>query len=207
MRCRDAPRDNALVCERPAMSWAKSSASPTCQQERLDHTRFDLGMYRRPDPLESLRKRRRSGVSRRGEGLGPRCNLVTHTSLVFSATHRSFVVTILGLATARSVDVVADQTGCPTYAPDLASDAMWALKCGVSGLLHVNNTGATCWFEFAFAPRELKPDWRTTESDRPPPTSFRPRHSDPDTQSCVPNARPALDSTRFLSGLRRFTMR
>ena len=99
--------------------------------------------------------------------------LVVRTSWLFSATHRNFVFTILKLAAIHPVDVVADQTGCPTYAPDLAAATLQALDHGASGLLHLTNAGPTSWFEFArTATTEAGLD---PESIRPVTTEQHPR--------------------------------
>ena len=75
--------------------------------------------------------------------------LIVRTSWVFSATHRNFVKTILAAAAERRVRVVADQSGCPTFAPDLAAATLRAIQEGVTGTLHITNSGPTTWFELA----------------------------------------------------------
>lgn len=75
--------------------------------------------------------------------------LVVRTSWVFSATHRNFVTTILERAEAGTVNVVADQLGCPTYAPDLAEATLTALDAGATGILHLTNQGRTSRYELA----------------------------------------------------------
>jgi dTDP-4-dehydrorhamnose reductase len=75
--------------------------------------------------------------------------LVIRTSWVVSATHRNFVTAILERAADGAVNVVSDQSGCPTFAPDLAAATIGVLETGVSGILHITNHGATTWYEFA----------------------------------------------------------
>jgi len=77
--------------------------------------------------------------------------LVVRTSWLVSGTHPNFVATMLRLAGEGVVRVVDDQRGCPTMADDLAPAAWSALQAGVSGLLHLTNTGETTWFRFARA--------------------------------------------------------
>ena len=77
--------------------------------------------------------------------------LVVRTSWLVSGTHPNFVATMLRLAAEREVPVVDDQWGCPTMVDDLAPAAWAALQAGVSGLLHVTNSGETTWFRFARA--------------------------------------------------------
>ena len=76
---------------------------------------------------------------------------MVRTSWLVSGTHPNFVATMLRLAAEREVRVVDDQWGCPTVVDDLAPAAWAALQAGVSGLLHLANTGETTWFRFARA--------------------------------------------------------
>jgi len=77
--------------------------------------------------------------------------LVVRTSWLVSGTHPNFVATMLRLAGEGVVRVVDDQRGCPTMADDLAPAAWGALEAGVSGILHLTNSGETTWFDFARA--------------------------------------------------------
>jgi dTDP-4-dehydrorhamnose reductase len=45
--------------------------------------------------------------------------------------------------------VVADQVGCPTYAPDLADVIVRLLDTPLYGTYHVTNAGSCSWAEFA----------------------------------------------------------
>jgi dTDP-4-dehydrorhamnose reductase len=45
--------------------------------------------------------------------------------------------------------VVNDQTGSPTYAPDLATALFELARRTVSGIFHVTNSGQCTWYEFA----------------------------------------------------------
>ena len=107
--------------------------------------------------------------------------LVVRSSWLFSATHRNFVSTILGRAATSDVDVVADQIGCPTYAPDLAAATLRAMENGVSGLLHLTNVGEASWFDLARAACELSgvdPERvRPITTEQYPTRARRPRYS------------------------------
>jgi dTDP-4-dehydrorhamnose reductase len=48
-------------------------------------------------------------------------------------------------------DVVDDQRGCPTHAPDLAAGILDLLECEARGTVHVVNSGSTTWFGLARA--------------------------------------------------------
>ena len=77
--------------------------------------------------------------------------LVVRTSWLVSGTHPNFVATMLRLAGEGPVRVVDDQRGCPTMAADLAPAAWAALQAGVSGILHLTNSGEASWFDLARA--------------------------------------------------------
>ena len=86
--------------------------------------------------------------------------IVLRTSWVYSPTGRNFVRTMLAAGQRnRELRVVADQTGCPTSAPDLAQAilrlAARLLSDGwddrYAGLYHVAGTGVATWHALALA--------------------------------------------------------
>lgn len=114
---------------------------------------------------------------------------VVRTAWVYTGGPDSsdFVGTMRRLEQARdTVSVVDDQTGSPTYAPDLA-DGLWELVLAgprpqVTGaILHATNAGSVTWFEVARAvfagvgadPERVRP-CSTSEFPRPAP---RPAYS------------------------------
>ena len=54
-------------------------------------------------------------------------------------------------ADGKKLAVVADQTGCPTYTPDLANSILTIVGRPLYGVYHSCNTGATTWYDFAQA--------------------------------------------------------
>jgi dTDP-4-dehydrorhamnose reductase len=54
-----------------------------------------------------------------------------------------------------ALNVVADQTLTPTFTADLAAGILSAVDAGVTGTLHVTNSGATSWHGFTEAIMEL----------------------------------------------------
>ena len=79
----------------------------------------------------------------------PNCCIV-RTSWLFGTGGKCFPNTILRVAAERSVlEVVADQRGCPTYAPDLARAIISLCAKNASGIVHATNSGECSWFEFA----------------------------------------------------------
>ncbi|MEI6634741.1 MAG: dTDP-4-dehydrorhamnose reductase [Chlamydiota bacterium] len=83
-------------------------------------------------------------------------HVIVRTSWLFGAHGRNFVDTILRAASTRKeLDVVGDQRGCPTYAPDLAEAIERLAGTEHRGVVHVANSGLCSWFEYARAILEL----------------------------------------------------
>jgi len=75
---------------------------------------------------------------------------VVRTSWLFGHGPQNFVRAIRRLLAERpQLAVVADQRGCPTYAPDLADLLVGLAPLAASGIFHGTNAGACTWFEFA----------------------------------------------------------
>lgn len=101
--------------------------------------------------------------------------IIIRTSWVYSSFGNNFVKTMIRLMKDRdSLNVVADQEGCPTYAADLASAIMQIVEqpsttlnnlqqpsatCNnlqpSSTLFHYSNKGAINWHQFAVAIKEI----------------------------------------------------
>ncbi|KTR88526.1 dTDP-4-dehydrorhamnose reductase [Pantoea dispersa] len=79
--------------------------------------------------------------------------VVIRTSWVFSEYGANFVKTMLRLAETRSeISVVNDQSGCPTYAGDLAQAIITlASRAEAAGVYHYCGDVAVSWCEFAQA--------------------------------------------------------
>jgi dTDP-4-dehydrorhamnose reductase len=86
--------------------------------------------------------------------------IVVRTSWLYSPTGKNFVRTMLAAGQrSRELRVVADQSGCPTSAQDLAEavlgmaarlmDGGWEDRC--AGVHHAAGTGATTWHQLATA--------------------------------------------------------
>lgn len=79
----------------------------------------------------------------------PDCSIV-RTSWLFGAVGRCFPNTILELAqTRKSLSVVDDQRGCPTWNRDLARAIIQLARLGLRGTFHVTNRGDCTWYEFS----------------------------------------------------------
>lgn len=77
---------------------------------------------------------------------------IVRTAWLYAARGHNFPLTMLRLAKAGGVRVVADQTGSPTYAPHLAA-AIARLVEGAPpfGLYHLAGSGAATWYELTVA--------------------------------------------------------
>jgi dTDP-4-dehydrorhamnose reductase len=87
-------------------------------------------------------------------------HVILRTAWVYSPFGKNFVRTMLSLAGARDeIRVVADQFGCPTYAPDIAIAVVTLARNLVNqpennelrGIFHLCGTGETNWAGFASA--------------------------------------------------------
>lgn len=75
--------------------------------------------------------------------------MILRTAWLYSEFGKNFVKTMLNLtATKTQLKVVFDQTGTPTYAGDLATVIVVALKNPVAGIYHYSNEGVCSWFDF-----------------------------------------------------------
>lgn len=75
--------------------------------------------------------------------------MILRTAWLYSEYGKNFVKTMLNLtATKPQLKVVFDQTGTPTYAWDLATAIVAALKNPVEGIYHYSNEGVCSWFDF-----------------------------------------------------------
>ena len=75
--------------------------------------------------------------------------MIIRTAWLYSEFGKNFVKTMLSLtATKPQLKVVFDQTGTPTYAWDLATAIVAALKNPVKGIYHYSNEGVCSWFDF-----------------------------------------------------------
>lgn len=84
--------------------------------------------------------------------------LIFRTSWVYDASGKNFFKTMLKLGENReTLEVVSDQFGAPTYAPELAAAALQCLEVAMGkpkfpfGVYHLCHGGVTTWHQFAEA--------------------------------------------------------
>jgi dTDP-4-dehydrorhamnose reductase len=81
---------------------------------------------------------------------------ILRTSWVYGPVGNNFCLTMLRLHRLKSaqnetLNVVADQIGCPTSTLNLASACWSAINHGTSGVHHFCDAGAASWYDFAIA--------------------------------------------------------
>lgn len=116
--------------------------------------------------------------------------MIIRTSWVSAPHGQNFVRTMLRLGAERSeLNVVYDQVGSPTYAPDLADavlQLLWRAQqspeeaARMSGIFHYANEGVTSWYDFARAIMEianLPCEVRPIRSSQYPTPAQRPPYS------------------------------
>lgn len=106
---------------------------------------------------------------------------IVRTSWLFGVGGKCFPDTILKLAETRpALDVVDDQRGSPTHAPDLAHAIVALCRRSATGIVHVTNTGECSWFEFAreiVSAAGMNALIRPTTSDKFVRPAARPKYS------------------------------
>jgi dTDP-4-dehydrorhamnose reductase len=76
--------------------------------------------------------------------------LLIRTAWLYGRNGKNFVKTILEkAATVKTLDVVDDQIGAPTYSWDLSAAVQLLVEEGHDGLFHLTNRGRCSWYEFA----------------------------------------------------------
>ena len=88
--------------------------------------------------------------------LGYEKTLIIRISWLFGPGRTNFVEKILELCRTRdTLSVVNDQTGSPSYAPDVAKNTLHLLEKEATGIYHLANSGETTWRGLAGAAVDL----------------------------------------------------
>jgi dTDP-4-dehydrorhamnose reductase len=109
--------------------------------------------FREDDPTGPLSVYGASKLEGERRALAVPGTLLVRTSWVFGRGGANFVDTIAGrLRRGESpLRVVADQVGCPTYAPFLAKALLDLGESRAAGTVHYRNRESVSWFDFARA--------------------------------------------------------
>jgi dTDP-4-dehydrorhamnose reductase len=106
--------------------------------------------YQEDDPPAPLNRYARSKVQAETHARLAKQHLIVRTAWLFGEHGANFVQTMLKYAAAgKPLRVVDDQTGSPSYAPDVAEGILHLLQSEISGCCHVVNTGQATWYELA----------------------------------------------------------
>jgi dTDP-4-dehydrorhamnose reductase len=107
--------------------------------------------------------------------------VIARTAWVYADHGKNFYLTMSKLAeTKHELRVVNDQTGCPTFAADLAVALLDLAMSAASGTFHTVNQGAATWNRFArkiFAIKNRNILVRPVTSDEFPRPAKRPSNS------------------------------
>lgn len=140
------------------------------------------GFYR---PEDSVDPQNVYGLSKLAGELAVKALVPAHfivrTSWVFGLNGSNFVRIMLRLAESRkSVNVVCDQIGSPTYTADLAPLLCDMVQTEKYGIYHATNEGLCSWAEFAeaiFAAAGRKTVVHPIPTSEYPTSAFRPKNS------------------------------
>ena len=90
--------------------------------------------------------------------------IIIRTAWLYSEFGKNFCKTMLNLtATKPQLKVVFDQVGTPTYARDLATAIVVALKIPVTGTYHYSNEGVCSWYDFTKMIQQIAVELETLE--------------------------------------------
>lgn len=116
-------------------------------------------------------------------------HIIIRTAWLYSEFGKNFCKTMLNLtATKPQIKVVIDQVGTPTYAWDLATAIVIALRNPVEGVYNYSNEGVCSWFDFAKMIAEYSGN---TECD------IQPCHSDEFPSPVTRPSYSVLDKTKI----------
>ncbi len=109
-----------------------------------------------PNPLSEYgRSKLEAEEALREEGVS---HLLVRTQWLYGAGGKNFIRTILAKAGGgETLRVASDQTGCPTYAKDLAEAVLRLLSADARGTVHFSNEGETTWYGLARYVLDLSP--------------------------------------------------
>ncbi len=109
--------------------------------------------YRESDPVNPLNVYGASKLAGEQYAAGANRYFIVRAAWLFSEYGKNFLKSMLKLADGReTLQVVADQTGTPTYAGDLATTLIRMLEMEIpSGIYHYSGGRACSWFEFSQA--------------------------------------------------------
>lgn len=138
--------------------------------------------YREEDPTGPLSVYGASKLAGEEAALRAPSSLVVRTSWIFGVGGRNFVDSLASRLRepGEPVPVVADQVGCPTYAPFLAEALLDLGESGAAGRVHYRNREPTSWYGLAraIASRiDVRRQPRSARTEEVPRPARRPAYS------------------------------
>lgn len=108
------------------------------------------------DPISVYGATKAEGERLVQKALPPTHYCILRTSWVYGPVGNNFCLTMLRLhrlksAENQTLNVVADQIGCPTSTLNLANACWSAINHGTNGIHHFCDAGAASWYDFAIA--------------------------------------------------------
>ncbi|MCX5953472.1 MAG: dTDP-4-dehydrorhamnose reductase [Cyanobacteria bacterium] len=108
------------------------------------------------DPISVYGATKAEGERLVQKALPPTHYCILRTSWVYGPVGNNFCLTMLRLhrlksAENQTLNVVADQIGCPTSTFNLANACWSAINLGTNGIHHFCDAGAASWYDFAIA--------------------------------------------------------
>lgn len=135
-----------------------------------------------PNPISVYGKTKLAGEKRISENA--KIYAIIRTAWLYSANGNNFVKTMRRLGSEkRTINVVCDQIGTPTFAEDLAKAIVTIipqLNAQNSGIYHFTNEGVCSWYDFAteiMSLSGLKCDVKPISSNEYPTKATRPFYS------------------------------
>ena len=150
-RCESEPEEAFRVNEEGSRVVAAEAARAGARVMALSTDYVFDGLkgapYREEDSVRPLSVYGRSKLAgERAVRAGTQHWAIVRSAWLFGPGGKNFVDTILGLAAERDeIAVVDDQTGSPTYAPDLAGALAALVEARAEGTLHLANSGSATW--------------------------------------------------------------
>lgn len=138
------PRNLALACKKIGAALVQISTDYVFDGRQ----KHPYGVYDLTNPLNIYGKSKLWGERAVRDIL--KSVYFVRTSWLFGCGGRNFVETIIELGEKdKSIQVVDDQFGCPTFTEDLARAVADLVQTDCYGIYHITNQNQTNWFKFA----------------------------------------------------------
>ena len=124
--------------------------------------------------------------------------IIIRTAWLYSEFGKNFCKTMLNLtATKPQLNVVFDQVGTPTYAWDLATAIVAAIKKPVLGVYHYSNEGVCSWFDFTKMIQSIAVQLNAHGSELIAQCDIQPCHSNEFPSTVTRPSYSVLDKTKI----------